>query len=165
MPADLNAKVEELHGALSEEVAKTDDALLEKFFGGEEFTEEEIISALKKGIASCEILPILFGNALKNVGINALLDAFVNFLPSPKDKGAAEGVDEFGKPAKREVSDNEPMSAYVFKTTVDPYSGVINLVKVVSGVLRAGDDVAVGNGTQRISMLYSVCGKTLNSIT
>ena len=165
MPAELNAKVEELHGALQEEVAKTDDALLEKFFGGEEFSEEEIITALKKGIASCEILPILFGNALKNVGINSLLDAFVNFLPSPKDKGAAEGVDEFGKPAKREVSDNEPMSAYVFKTCVDPYSGVINLVKVVSGVLRAGDDVAVGNGTQRVSMLYSVCGKTLNSIT
>ena len=165
LPADLNGKVEELKGALNEEVAKTDDALLEKFFGGEEFSEEEIIAALKKGIASCEILPILFGNALKNVGINALLDAFVNFLPSPKDKGAAEGVDEFGKPAKREVSDNEPMSAYVFKTCVDPYSGVINLVKVVSGVLKAGDDVAVGNGTQRVSMLYSVCGKTLNSIT
>ena len=165
LPAELNAKVEELHGALSEEVAKTDDALLEKFFGGEEFTEEEIVSALKKGIAACEILPVLFGNALKNVGINALLDAFVNFLPSPLDKGAAEGVDEFGKPAKREVSDSEPMSAYVFKTTVDPYSGVINYVKVVSGVLKAGDDVAVGNGTQRISMLYSVCGKTLNSIT
>ena len=165
LPAELNGKVEELHGALSEEVAKTDDALLEKFFGGEEFTEEEIVSALKKGIASCEILPVLFGNALKNVGLNALLDAFVNFLPSPKDKGAAEGVDEFGKPAKREVSDNEPMSAYVFKTCVDPYSGVINLVKVVSGVLRAGDEVAVGNGTQRVSMLYSVCGKTLNSIT
>ena len=165
MPAELNGKVEELHNALLEEVAKTDDALLEKFFGGEEFTEEETISALKKGIATCEILPILFGNALKNVGINTLLDAFVNFLPSPKDKGAAEGVDEFGKPAKREVSDSEPMSAYVFKTCVDPYSGVINLVKVVSGVLKAGDDVAVGNGTQRISMLYSVCGKTLNSIT
>ena len=61
--------------------------------------------------------------------------------------------------------DNDPVSAYVFKTTVDPYSGVINLVKVISGVLKAGDDIAVGNGQQRISMLYSVSGKTLNSIT
>lgn len=165
LPADLNGKVEELHGALLEEVAKTDDALLEKFFGGEEFTEEETISALKKGIASCEIVPILFGNALKNVGINTLLEATVNFLPSPVDKGAEEGVDEFGKPATREINDNAPMSAYVFKTCVDPYSGVINLVKVISGVLKTGDEVAVDNGTQRVSMLYSVCGKTLNSVT
>ncbi|MCQ2800789.1 MAG: elongation factor G [Bacilli bacterium] len=165
LPADLNGKVEELHGALLEEVAKTDDALLEKFFGGEEFTEEETISALKKGIASCEIVPILFGNALKNVGINTLLEAAVYFLPSPVDKGAEEGVDEFGKPATREINDNAPMSAYVFKTCVDPYSGVINLVKVISGVLKTGDEVAVDNGTQRVSMLYSVCGKTLNSVT
>ena len=165
VPADLADKVAELHGALSEEVAKTDDALLEKFFMEEPFTEEEIAGALKKGVASCEMVPVLFGNVLKNVGVANLLDTMINFLPSPADAGKKVGVDEFGKEISREIKDGEQVSAYVFKTTVDPYSGVINLVKVISGVLKAGDDIAVGNGTQRVSMLYSVSGKTLNSIT
>lgn len=165
MPGDLAGKVEELHGALLEEVAKTDDALLEKFFGGEEFSEDEIVGALKSGVAKAEIVPVLFGNVIKNVGVNTLLDTIINFLPSPADAAKKVGQDEFGKEISRNINDNDQLSAYVFKTTVDPYSGVINLVKVVSGVLKAGDDVAVGNGSQRISMLYSVCGKTLNSIT
>ena len=165
VPANLADKVAELHSALSEEVAKTDDALLEKFFMEEPFTEEEIAGALKKGVASCEMVPVLFGNVLKNVGVNALLDAMINVLPSPADAGKKDGQDEFGKPASRQIKDSEPVSAYVFKTCVDPYSGVINLVKVVSGVLKAGDDVAVGNGQQRISMLYAVSGKKLDTIT
>ena len=165
VPANLADKVAELHSALSEEVAKTDDALLEKFFMEEPFTEEEIAGALKKGVASCEMVPVLFGNVLKNVGVNALLDAMINVLPSPTDAGKKDGQDEFGKPASRQIKDSEPVSAYVFKTCVDPYSGVINLVKVVSGVLKAGDDVAVGNGQQRISMLYAVSGKKLDTIT
>ena len=165
IPAALADKVAEMHGALNEEIAKTDDALLEKFFMEEPFTEEEIATALKKGVASCEMVPVLFGNVLKNVGVNALLDAIVNYLPSPADAAKKVGADEFGKEISREIKDAEQMSAYVFKTCVDPYSGVINLVKVVSGVLKAGDDVAVGNGTQRISMLYSVSGKKLDTIT
>ena len=165
IPGALADKVAELHGALNEEVAKTDDALLEKFFMEEPFTEEEIAGALKVGVGKCEMVPVLFGNVLKNVGVNALLDAMINLLPSPADAGKKVGVDEFGKEISRNINDNDPVSAYVFKTTVDPYSGVINLVKVVSGVLRAGEDIAVGNGTQRVSMLYAVSGKKLDTIT
>ena len=165
IPAALGDKVAELHGALNEEVAKTDDALLEKFFMEEPFTEEEIAGALKVGVGKCEMVPVLFGNVLKNVGVNALLDSIINLLPSPADAGKKVGVDEFGKEISRNINDNDPVSAYVFKTTVDPYSGVINLVKVVSGVLRAGEDIAVGNGTQRVSMLYAVSGKKLDTIT
>ena len=165
IPGALADKVAEMHGALNEEIAKTDDALLEKFFMEEPFTEEEIAGALKKGVAGCEMVPVLFGNVLKNVGVAQLLDAMVTFLPSPADAGKKEGQDEFGKPASRQIKDSEPVSAYVFKTCVDPYSGVINLVKVVSGVLKAGDDIAVGNGQQRISMLYAVSGKKLDTIT
>ena len=165
MPADLNDKVAEIQGGLNEEIAKTSDELLEKFFMEEPFTPEEVAGALKKGVASCEMVPVLFGNVLKNIGVANLLDTIVNFLPSPADAGKKVGVDEFGKEISRNISDNDPVSAYVFKTTVDPYSGVINLVKVVSGVLKAGEDIAVGNGTQRLSMLYAVSGKTLNSIT
>ena len=165
IPAALADKVAEMHGALNEEVAKTDDALLEKFFMEEPFTEEEVAGALKVGVGKCEMVPVLFGNVLKNVGVNALLDAMINLLPSPADAGKKVGCDEFGKEISRNINDNDPVSAYVFKTTVDPYSGVINLVKVVSGVLRAGEDIAVGNGTQRVSMLYAVSGKKLDTIT
>ena len=165
IPGALADKVAEMHGALNEEIAKTDDALLEKFFMEEPFTEEEIAGALKKGVASCEMVPVMFGNVLKNVGVAQLLDAMINFLPSPADAGKKVGADEFGKEISRNINDNDPVSAYVFKTCVDPYSGVINLVKVVSGVLKAGEDIAVGNGTQRVSMLYAVSGKKLDTIT
>ena len=165
IPGGLADKVTELHAALNEEIAKTDDALLEKFFMEEPFTEEEIAGALKKGVAAGDMVPVLFGNVLKNVGVASLLDTIINFLPSPADAGKKVGDDEFGKEISRNINDNDPVSAYVFKTTVDPYSGVINLVKVISGVLRAGEDVAVGNGTQRVSMLYAVSGKKLDTIT
>ena len=165
IPANLADKVAELNGALNEEIAKTDDALLEKFFMEEPFTPEEIAGALKKGVASGDMVPVLFGNVLKNVGVANLLDKIIALLPSPADCGKKVGADEFGKEISRNINDNEPVSAYVFKTTVDPYSGVINLVKVISGVLRAGEDVAVGNGTQRVSMLYAVSGKKLDTIT
>ena len=169
MPADFQGKVEEMHGLLCEKIADKaadfDEMLVMKFLEGEAFTQEEIIDALKKEVAADTVTPVLFGNVIKNVGVASLLDTIINFMPSPADAGKKVGQDEFGKEISRNINDNDPVSAYVFKTTVDPYSGVINLVKVVSGVLRAGEDVAVVNGTQRISMLYSVSGKTLNSIT
>ena len=162
---DKKAKVQQLHDVIVEEVAKTDDALLDKFFMGEEFTEEEIQGALRKGVLAGEIVPVLVGATLKNIGLKTLLDMFIDFLPSPADLGAFEATDDNGKPVERKTNDNEPFSAYVFKTVVDPYSGVINLIKVNSGVLHSGDDVYVNNGTQRVSMLYSMCGKKLDSIT
>ena len=169
MPGDFAGKVEEMHGLLCEKIADKaadfDEMLVMKFLEGEAFTQEEIIDALKKEVAADTVTPVLFGNVLKNVGVASLLDTIINFMPSPADAGKKVGVDEFGKEISRNINDNDPVSAYVFKTTVDPYSGVINLVKVVSGVLKAGEDIAVGNGTQRLSMLYSVSGKTLNSIT
>ncbi|HHT66968.1 MAG TPA: elongation factor G [Erysipelotrichaceae bacterium] len=166
IPSDLSNKAEELHNVLLEEVAKTDDVLLEKFFGGEQFTNEEIIKALKKGVSKSEFIPIFFGNVLKNIGVDTLLGALINFLPSPVEAGSKKGLDESNKETVRQISEDETVSAYVFKTLVDPYSGVINLVKVVSGVLRTGEDVAVdNNGSQRVSMLNSVSGKTLSSTT
>ena len=162
---DKKAKAEELRNALMEEVAKADDELLEKFFMGEEFTQEEIVNALRKQVLNGEIVPVLVGSVTKNIGIATLLDMLVDYLPSPADLKAFEAVDELGNPVTRETNDEEPFSAYVFKTIVDPYSGTINLIKVNSGVLHAGDEIYVNGETQRVSMLYSMCGKTLNSIT
>lgn len=165
MPADFQNKAQDMRDILLEEVAKTDDALLEKFFGGEPFSDDQIINALKLGVTKSLFVPVLFGNGLKNIGVNNLLDTIVNFLPSPAALKSKKGQDEFGKESVRQTTEDEPVSAYVFKTTVDPYSGVINLVKVISGVLKTGEDVAVGNDTQRVSMLYAISGKTLNSVT
>ena len=148
---DKKAKIDELHNAVLEAVAGTDDALLDKFFMGEEFTDEEVRTALRKGVMAGELVPVLVGSATKNIGLQTLLEMFLDYLPSPADLKPFEAHDDAGKEIIRKTDDSEPFSAYVFKTVVDPYSGVINLIKVNSGVLRSGDDVYVGNGTQRVS--------------
>ena len=162
---DKKAHLEELHNVIVEAVAGTDDVLLEKYFGGEEFTDEEVTSALRKGVMHGELVPIIVGSATKNIGLKTILDMFISYLPSPADLGAFEAKDDNGKDVTRKTEDSEPFSAYVFKTVVDPYSGVINIIKVNSGVLHSGDDVYVNGGTQRVSMLYSISGKKLDSIT
>ncbi len=161
---DKKAKADELHAVISEEVAKTDDVLLEKYFMGEPFTEEEVASGLRQAVLSGELVPVLVGSALKNIGIITLLDMFLSYLPSPGDLKALSCVDDAGKETSRETAVDAPFSAYVFKTVVDPYSGVINLIKVNSGVLKVGDEVYVNGGTQRVSMLYSMSGKKMDSI-
>ena len=162
---DKREKVFELHNIITEEVAKADDVLLEKFFNGEEFTKEEVHTSLRKNVLAGELVPILVGSATKNIGVHTMLQMFIDYLPNPADLKPYEATDESGNEVLRETNDEEPLSAYVFKTVVDPYSGIINYVKVNSGVLHSGEDVYVNDGTQRVSMLYSVCGKTLNSVT
>lgn len=161
---DKKDKIFELHNMISEEVAKVDDALLEKFFSGEEFTVQEVHDSLRKLVLAGELIPVLVGSATKNIGCETMLDMFIDYLPSPADLKPYEAKDDNGNPVTRETKDSEPFSAYVFKTIVDPYSGTINIVKVNSGVLKAGDEVYVGRGTQRVSMLYQMTGKKLDSI-
>ena len=162
---DKRAKVFELHNTIVEEVAKTDDVLLEKFFNGEQFTEEEIHKSLRIGVLNGELVPLIVGSAAKNIGIQTLLQMFIDYLPNPCDLKPLEAHDENGKEITRATSPEEPFSAYVFKTVVDPYSGTINIIKVCSGVLHVGDEVYVNGSTQRVSMLYSMTGKKLDSIS
>lgn len=162
---DKKAKVFELHNTIVEEVAKTDDSLLEKFFGGESFTDQEMRDSLRKGVMSGALVPVLVGSVLKNIGILTLLDMFVDYLPAPSDLKPFEALDESGKEVERATSLDEPFSAYVFKTLVDPYSGNINLIKVNSGVLHTGDDVSIDGKIQRVSMLFQMCGKKMDAIT
>ena len=162
---DKRAKILELHNTIVEEVAKTDDALLEKFFNGEEFSMEEIRSSLRTGVLRGDLTPLIVGSATKNIGIHTLLSMFIKYLPNPNDLKPLEAHDENGKDKDVPTVVDAPMSAYVFKTIVDPYSGTINLVKVCSGVLRVGDDVYINGETQRISMLYQMNGKKLDSVS
>ncbi len=161
---DKRDKVLELHNTIVEEVAKTSDELLEKFFNGEEFTLEEIRSALRVGVLNGEICPLIVGSATKNIGVQTLLNMFISYLPNPNDLKPLEAQDENGKDKVVPTDVNQPFSAYVFKTIVDPYAGQINLFKVCSGVLHNGDEVYVNGETQRISMLYQMTGKKLDSV-
>ena len=161
---DKRAKILELHNTIVEEVAKTNDDLLEKFFNGEEFSQQEIREALRVGVLKGELTPLIVGSATKNIGIQTLLKMFISYLPNPTDLKPLEAHDEAGNDKVVPTDVNEPFSAYVFKTIVDPYAGTINLLKVCSGVLKVGDEVYVNGETQRVSMLYQMTGKKLDSV-
>jgi len=161
---DKRAKILELNNTIVEEVAKTDDALLEKFFNGEQFSQEEIRSSLRKGVLSGELTPLIVGSASKNIGSQTLLNMLISYLPSPSDLKPLEATDEEGKEITVPTSVDAPLSAYVFKTVVDPYVGVINIVKVCSGTLKVGDEVFVNDGVQKIGALSSMCGKKMTAI-
>ena len=161
---DKRAKILELHNTIVEEVAKTNDDLLEKFFNGEEFSQQEIREALRVGVLKGELTPLIVGSATKNIGVQTLLKMFISYLPNPTDLKPLEAHDEAGNDKVVPTDVNEPFSAYVFKTIVDPYAGTINLLKVCSGVLKVGDEVYVNGETQRVSMLYQMTGKKLDSV-
>lgn len=162
---DKRMKVFELHNMIVEAVAGTDDELLEKFFMGETLTNEEIHKGLRKGVLDGELIPVLVGSATKNIGIHTMLNMFIDYLPNPSDLKPYEAEDEKGEIVERKTTTEEPFSAYVFKTIVDPYSGVINLFKINSGTLKSGDEVRVSNGeTVKISALYVMTGKNLNAV-
>ena len=162
---DKRMKVFELHNMIVEAVAGTDDELLEKFFMGETLTNEEIHRGLRKGVLDGELIPVLVGSATKNIGIHTMLDMFIDYLPNPSDLKPYEAENEKGEIVERKTSTDEPFSAYVFKTIVDPYSGIINLFKINSGTLKSGDEVRVSNGdTVKISALYVMTGKNLNAV-
>ena len=162
---DKKDKVMELHGMIVEEVAKTSDELLEKFFNGEDFTADEINGALRGAILQGDLVPTIVGSATKNIAAKTILDMLVKFFPSPADMKPLEAHDDAGNAKQVKCDVNEPLSAYVLKTVVDAYAGVINIIKVCSGVLHAGDEVYCNGSTQRVSMLYTMTGKKLDSAT
>lgn len=162
---DKKLKVLELHNMICEAVAGTDDALLEKFFNGENFTMEEIHLGLRKGVLNSDLIPVLVGSAVNNIGIHTLLDMFIDYLPNPSDLKPYLAHDLNGNEVSVSTSSDEPFSGYVFKTYVDPYSGIINLLKINSGVLKLNDEVYCSDGTtQKISNLFTMTGKNLNAI-
>ena len=158
---DKKEIVLEYHNEIMEQVALTDDALLEKFFSGETLTMEEIHTGLRKGVLNGDLTPVLVGSAINNVGIHTLMDMILSYMPSPEDLKPYVGTDKNGNEVERKTSVSEPFSAYVFKTTVNPYAGTINVLKIMSGELHLGDEVYVPSldATKKISTLFYVCGK------
>ena len=158
--------VDEWRGKMVEAAAEADEALLDKFFGGEELSEEEIVSALRKRTINCEIVPVTCGSAFKNKGVQRMLDAVIDFLPSPLDIPPVKGELPNGEEATRATSDKEPFSALAFKIATDPFVGNLTFLRCYSGVINSGDFVlnAVKGKRERLGRIVQMHADKRNEI-
>ena len=139
IPADMLDKAQEYHDAMVEAIAETDDELFEKYCEGEEIAVEDLKRALRKATIDNKIVPVVCGTSYKNKGVQKLLDAVIDFMPSPLDIPAIKGVNpETGEEDVRHASDDEPFSALAFKIMTDPYVGKLCFFRVYSGTIEAG---------------------------
>ena len=142
IPTDMLEEAQRYHDEMVEKVAETDDALTEKFLDGEDITPEELKTAIRKATIAGEINPVLCGTSYRNKGVQPLLDAVVDYLPSPLDVPSIKGVlKSTGAEVERHPSDDEPFSALAFKVMVDPFVGKLVFFRVYSGVLKSGSYV------------------------
>lgn len=167
IPESMMDEVESIRVMLVEAAVETSEELMEKYFEDEEITDDEIRSAIRHGVLTGEIVPILCGSAINNAGIDELLDEVVSCLPSPCDRPAAKGrnpkTDDL---IKRDMVSTEPFSALVFKTIVDPFVGKLSIFKVMSGELEAGTTVFNSNKdySEKTTGLYALKGKKQEQI-
>ncbi|MBU3827229.1 MAG: elongation factor G [Candidatus Anaerobiospirillum merdipullorum] len=141
IPADMVDEVEEWRAKMVEAAAEANETLMEKFFGGEELTEEEIVAGLRERTLRCEIIPMTCGSAFKNKGVQAMLDAVVMYLPSPTDIPPVKGETLDGEPDERKADDKEPFSALAFKIATDPFVGNLTFLRCYSGTAVSGETV------------------------
>ena len=141
IPEDMKDQVEEYRMALLESVAETDEALMEKYLDGEELTVDEIKKAIRKATIANDMVPVLCGTSYRNKGVQKLLDAIVDFMPSPLDVPHIKGVDLDGNEVESPSSDDAPFAALAFKIMTDPFVGKLCFFRVYSGTLDAGSHV------------------------
>ena len=138
IPADMVDKCKELREKMIEAIADYDEDLMMKVLEGEEISEEEIKTVMRKAVCSGEFFPVLCGSAYKNKGVQLMLDAAVDYLPSPLDVPSIKGVLEDGTEEERHPGDDQPFSALAFKVMTDPYVGRLTFFRVYSGIAKAG---------------------------
>ena len=142
IPDDMKEKAQEYHDALIEAVAEQDEELMNKYLEGEEITVEEIKAVLRKATIDNEIVPVTCGTSYKNKGVQKLLDAIVDYMPSPLDAPSIKGVNpETGEEVERHAGDDQPFSALAFKIATDPFVGKLCFFRVYSGIVAAGSTV------------------------
>ncbi|BDY13263.1 elongation factor G [Hydrogenimonas cancrithermarum] len=141
IPEDLVEKANEYREKLIEAVAETDEALMEKYFGGEELTEEEIKKGIKQATLEMTMIPMLCGTAFKNKGVQPMLDAVVDYLPAPTEVKSIHAEDLDGNPVSIEATDNGPFAALAFKVMTDPFVGQLTFIRVYRGIIEAGSYV------------------------
>lgn len=155
-----------LHNRLTEAVAETNDQLLEKYFSGEPLTDEDIEYGLRESVLKGELYPIIVGSALKDIGMNTLMDMFAEYLPSPSDLKPIIGTTEDGNNIPLLTIDEEEPVLSVFKNSFNPYQGLISIFKVNCGVVHIGDELYCSNNgkTYKVSTLFSICGEKLTPV-
>jgi len=159
VPADLMDLVKEQRDIMIEKIAETDEELTMKFLEGEEISVDELKAALRKATVNCEIIPVICGTSLRNKGVQMMLDAIVDYMPSPLDIKAISGVNpDTEEEETRPASDEEPFSALAFKIMTDPFVGKLCFFRVYSGVLDAGSYVlnATKNKKERIGRIVQM---------
>lgn len=158
IPADLKDVAKEWREKMVEAAAEANEELMEKYLGGEELSEEEIVAALRTRTLAGEIQPVLCGSAFKNKGVQRLLDAVVEYLPSPTDIPPVAGEKPDGEKDSRKASDDEKFSALAFKLMNDKYVGQLTFIRVYSGVVKSGDTVvnSVKGTKERIGRLVQM---------
>ena len=168
IPADMKAKADEYRNQLLEVVAETDDALMEKFFAGEEISVAEIKAAIRKMTVKSEIYPVLCGSAFKNKGVQPMLDAVIDYLPTPLDVESVVGLDirDETKEIVREAKSDAPFSALAFKVMSHPFFGRLTYIRVYSGKAASGDQVlnSTKDKKERIGKLFQMHANKENPV-
>ena len=167
IPEDLQDLAEEWREKLVEAVAETDEALMERYLEGEEISEAELKEAIRKATCAVEFYPVLCGSAFKNKGVQLMLDAVVDYLPSPLDVPSIKGVDpNTDQEVERHSSDEEPFSALAFKVMTDPFVGKLTFFRVYSGILSSGSYVknSTKGKRERVGRILQMHANTRNEI-
>lgn len=162
IPANLNDRISSIRDALNEAIAETDEELMEKYFGGDEFTPEERRKGLCKGIFEGSLIPVFCGSAGNNAGVQPFMDAIIEYLPSPADKPVVKAKKAAGdEVVELKTEADAPLSALVFKTVADPFVGKISLFRVYSGTLKTDSVVfnTTSEKTEKIANLFIMRGK------
>ena len=167
IPEDMKALAEEYREKMVETIAELDEDLTMKFLEGEEISIEELKAALRKGVIACEVNPVFCGTAYRNKGVQLVLDAVVEYMPSPLDIPAIKGVLLDGEEAERHSSDEEPFAALAFKIMADPFVGKLAFFRVYSGVLKSGSYVinSTKNKKERIGRILQMHANTREEIS
>ena len=161
VPSDLVGEVERYYNEIAEAIAMTDDELMEKFFSGETFDEHELSKGLRIGVRNGDIRPVYCGSAENQTGIERLLDLITEYFPSYAEKGRIQAETLKGDTVDMETNENEALSAFVFKTIVDPFVGKVSYLKVMSGVLNSDSQVynSKKDVTEKVNQIYVINGK------
>jgi len=168
VPEDMKDLAEEYRAAMIEAIAELDEELMMKYLDGEELTEEELKAALRKGVIANEIVPVICGSSYKNKGVQMMIDAVVDYMPSPLDIPAIKGIDAVtGEEVERHTSDEEPLAALAFKIATDPFVGKLAFTRVYSGVMESGTYVLNANKgkKERIGRLVKMHANAREEVT
>jgi elongation factor G len=167
VPADLVGQCEKMREQLVEAAAESSEELMEKYLNGDDLSEEEIKAGIRARTLKGELIPVIGGSAFKNKGVQAMLDAVVEYLPAPTEVKAIEGTLEDGETiAQRKASDSEPFAALAFKIATDPFVGALTFIRVYSGMLASGDAVynSVKERKERIGRMVQMHANQRNEI-